>query len=425
MRPARARRAPLGPADLRGVARLAVDATLGLTDLVEAVHERVARLPGWPAADAPRRQGRTGGITGLVYRSVRGVTRLSGAGVDALLGQLNTLLEPAAAAEPLTQREALLAALNGVLGDHLAATSNPLAIPMAWRVQGQALSLQREALAERLPDATEQLLVLIHGLCMNDLQWSRQGHDHGQALGRALGMSPVYLHYNSGRHISTNGAELARLLERLVEQWPRPLKRVVLLGHSMGGLLARSALHQAAQSGHRWPGRVSDLVCLGTPHHGAPLERAGHWIDILLDATPYAAPFARLGRIRSAGITDLRHGKLLDEDWAVSGQHTGRTAGHTDTRRPVPLPPSVRCFAVAATIGQRTGDLRDRLLGDGLVPLDSALGRHADPQRQLGFADERQLVVHGIHHLDLLSDAQVQAQLLRWLGKATPEPARG
>lgn len=426
-RPAQARRRPLQTADLRGVARLAVDATMGLTDLVEAVHERITRLPGRPAQPAVGDPGRTHGITGLVYRSVRGVTRRAGAGIDALLGQLNTPLGPDAAPGPVAEREAVLAALNGVLGDHLAASANPLAIPMAWRVHGQTLVLHRQALAQQLPDASGQLLVMIHGLCMNDLQWCRRGQDLGQALGRQLGMTPVYLHYNTGRHISTNAAELAQLLERLVEQWPCALRRVVLLGHSMGGLLARSALHQATQSGLRWPGRVSDLVCLGTPHHGAPLERAGHWIDILLDAAPYAAPFARLGRIRSAGITDLRHGRLLDEDWAGPGQPNGRingrTAGHIDSRRPLPLPSSLRCFAIAATLGRRTGDLRDRLLGDGLVPLDSALGQHADPRRCLAFTAERQRILHGLHHLDLLSDAQVQAQLLNWLGHAGPEPA--
>ena len=150
---------------------------------------------------------------------------------------------------------------------------------------------------------------------MNDLQWSRGGHDHGAALARDCGFTPVYLRYNSGQHVSINGHALAQQLQGLVDAWPVPLERCVLLGHSMGGLLARSALHYGTQAGLGWRSRVTDLVCLGTPHHGAPLERAGNWIDMLLGATPYAAPFARLGKLRSAGITDLRHGNLVDEDW--------------------------------------------------------------------------------------------------------------
>jgi pimeloyl-ACP methyl ester carboxylesterase len=287
---------------------------------------------------------------------------------------------------------------------------------MALRRDGRALSLEAAALATRLPDASDKVLVLVHGLCMNDLQWTRESHDHGTALGSALGYTPVYLHYNSGLHVSINGHALAQLLESLVEQWPQPLERVALLGHSMGGLLARSAVHYGMLAQHRWTSRLTDMVFLGTPHHGAPLERAGHWVDIVLGATPYAAPFARLGKVRSAGITDLRHGNLLDEDWVGRD----RFARRCDRRQPVPLPTGVRCCTVAASIGQRDGDLKDRLLGDGLVPLDSALGRHPIASRCLDFPEERQWIGYGINHLDLLGHPQVYAQLLRWLTPGNP-----
>jgi hypothetical protein len=156
---------------------------------------------------------------------------------------------------------------------------------------------------------------------------------------------------------------------------------------------------------------VTDLVCMGTPHHGAPLERAGNGVDLMLSATPYAAPFARLGKLRSAGITDLRHGNLLDEDWVGRD----RFARGSDRRQPVPLPDGVRCFAVAASIGEAAGDLKDRLLGDGLVPLDSALGRHKQAARTLAFAEDRQWIGYGMNHLDLLSRSEVFAQLKQWL----------
>ena len=405
-----ARRMPIRNSDLRGAARLVTDATAGLTDLVEAMHERIARLPGVPP---PKREGRTGGITGLVYKTIRGVTRVVGGSIEALLG----LLAPALGSDdPIPEREALIAVLNGVLGDYLAATANPLATPMALRRDGRALQVDSALLATSLPDATGRVLVMIHGLCMNDLQWSREGHNHGAALGRDLGFTPVYLHYNSGLHVSINGHALAQQLEHLIEQWPQPVERFVLLGHSVGGLLARSALHYGAQADHRWPSRLSDMVFLGTPHHGAPLERAGNWVDIVLGATPYARPFARLGKVRSAGITDLRHGNLLDEDWVGRD----RFARGADRRQHVPLPQDVRCYAVAASIGQRTADLKNRLLGDGLVPLDSALGRHRDPARCLQFAEDRQWIGYGVGHLDLLKHPELYAQLLRWLAPGDP-----
>jgi pimeloyl-ACP methyl ester carboxylesterase len=401
---------PIRNAHLRGAARLATDATAGLTDLVEAMHERVARIPGLsPAA----MDGRTGGITGLVYKTIRGVTRVVGGSIEALLG----LLAPALGNEdPVPEREALIAALNGVLGDYLAATANPLATTMAFRRDGRALQVEAQALATSLPDASGCVLVMIHGLCMNDLQWARAGHDHGAALGHALGATPVYLHYNSGLHVSINGHALAQQLEHLFDQWPQPINRLVLVGHSMGGLLARSATHYGRQADHRWTARLSDMVFLGTPHHGAPLERAGNWVDILLGATPYAAPFARLGKVRSAGITDLRHGNLLDEDWVGRD----RFARDTDRRQPVALPQDVRCYAVASSIGQQSGDLKDRMLGDGLVPLDSALGRHRTAARCLAFAEDHQWIGYGINHLDLLSHPEVYAQVLRWLQPGNP-----
>ena len=401
---------PIRNTDLRGAARLATDATAGLTDLVEAMHERIARLPGWPA---PKEAGRTSGITGLVYKTIRGVTRVVGGSLEALLGLLAPALDKD---DPIPEREAILAALNGVLGDYLVASANPLAMPMVLRRNGHTLQIEPAALAASLPDASGQVLVLIHGLCMNDLQWARNGHDHGAALARDLGFTPVYLRYNSGLHVSINGHALANQLERLIDQWPQPVERLVLLCHSMGGLLARSAVHYATQAGHRWPSRLGDMVFLGTPHHGAPLERAGNWVDILLGATPYAAPFARLGKVRSAAITDLRHGNLLDEDWVGRD----RFVRGADRRQPLPLPTGVRCYAVAASTGQQTGDLKDRLLGDGLVPLDSALGRHRDPRRCLAFTEERQWVGYGINHLDLLCHAEVYAQLRRWLDPASP-----
>ena len=395
---------PTKGADLRGAARLATDATAGLTNLVEAMHERIARLPG----SGGTLDGRTGGISGLVYKTIRGVTRVAGGSIEALLG----LLAPALGSYGEgRERDAIVAALNGVLGDYLVATGNPLATPMELRHAGPALTLEREALAAALPAAGGRLAVLVHGLCMNDLQWQRDGHDHGAALARDLGYAPVYLRYNSGLHVSINGRAFAQQLARLIEAWPQPLQRVVVIGHSMGGLVTRSALHYATQAQQPWVPRLDDLFFLGTPHHGAPLERAGHWVDLVLGATPYAAPFARLGKVRSAGITDLRHGHLLDEDWVGRD----RFARGGDRRQPVLLPENLRCYALAASLGAQGGALKERLLGDGLVPLDSALGVHKDPARALDFPPERQWVGYGMNHLDLLGRPEVYAKLKEWL----------
>ena len=388
--------------DLRGAARLATEATTALADIVESMHERIARFPGSRAL----LDGRTTGITGLVYKSIRGINRVVGGSLDALLGALGPMLLQDQSAH---RREAVVSALNGVMGDYLASSLNPLAISMAFRVDGHPLSLDGKALEQRLPKAGDKVLVLIHGLCMNDLQWQREGHDHGAALARELGFTAVYLHYNTGMHVSSNGRQLARQLQALVAAWPRPVRRLVLLGHSMGGLVARSALHYGGQEANGWVAKASDLVCLGTPHHGAPLERIGNWVEVVLGAAPYTPPLARLAQLRSAGITDLRHGYICDDDWGFAGRLRRRDPPH------VPLPGGIRSFALAASISEGRSGMKGRILGDGLVPVLSALGKHKNPALTLRFPPHRQSVEWKTNHMQLLASPGVLATLQRWL----------
>jgi len=208
----------LQPRDLQGITRLVIRASTDLTSLVEAMHARIARIPGLAGGSGAER---TRGMTGMVYGSVRGITRGVGAGLDAVLGALASRM--AADMPSSAARCAAIAALNGVLGDYLAASRNPLAVRMRLRHGGRPLVLEREALAGRFPDARPHVVVLAHGLCMNDLQWLRNGHDHGAALARDLPCSPVYLHYNSGLPISVNGLRFARQLESLLRAWPVPV----------------------------------------------------------------------------------------------------------------------------------------------------------------------------------------------------------
>jgi hypothetical protein len=392
--------------DLRGASRLVVSATTGVTSLVEAMHRTIAAGPdvlGRPLAGPARL------LTGVVYGGVRGVTNLVGATLDATLAALAPLLGESA---PGPQREAVRAALNGVLGDHLAETDNPLAIPMALRQGGRALPLERDALRAALGDAPApaRLVLLVHGSSMSDLGWLRNDHDHGAALARDLGDAAIYVHYNSGRHVSTNGAELADLVERLVAAWPTPVEELAIVGHSMGGLVARAACAVAERDGLHWRARLRSLVCLGTPHHGAALERGGSWLDALLGVSKYSAPFRRLGRIRSAGVTDLRFGYVLDEHW----QGHDRFALTRDHRTPLPLPAGVACFAIAGTTAKVA---RASPPGDGLVAVASAFGQHPRPERTLAFpADHRRLFLD-TGHLALLDQPAVYDQLRAWLAR--------
>lgn len=402
----------LQAADLRGAARLNRDGVAGLASLVDAMHARIVTLPRIPGSgDVIAQDQRMHGVTGLVYKTVRGMPHLAGGTLDNLLDWLTPALAARDAHQaPRPESEAILAALNGVLGDHLATTSSPLAIAMQFRHAGRPLPLERHAIRSRLSAATPKLLVLLHGLCMNDLQWRHEGHDHGEALAHELGYTPVYLHYNSGLSVSTNGRILAQLMEGLYSVWPMPVERLTLIGHGMGGLVARSAIHHGAlmqRGGLRWPGRVDDLMTLGTPHHGAPLEHLDHGLDLLLGAAPCTAPLARLARVRSAGINDLRLGNVL------RGPPHDEGADRAD---PVALPSGTRCFAIAASRGPASAHLKARLPGDGLVPVASALGQHDNPDLCLGLTPERQAIIHDTGHLGLLSSTEVAALLGQWLG---------
>ena len=395
-------------ADLRGLNQLAVDAVAGTADLVEAMHAAITHLP---AAIGRRAPAQTSGLTHWIYDRIRGTTRKLGSGVDASLSLLAPLLGNH---DQGNEREAVLAAMNGVLGDHLEASDNPLAITMGFRRAGHELPMARKALAAAIPDAQGRIVVLLHGLCMNDRQWRAHGHDHGAMLARDLDATAVYLRYNSGRHISSNGRDFDRAMERLLQAWPVPVERIELLCHSMGGLVARSACHHASEAGHAWIGSLSDIVFLGTPHHGAPLERAGRWIDRLIGVSPYSAPFARLGKLRSAGIQDLRHGNLRDEDWRNTGNH------HGDTRTPLSLPQHVRCHAIAASTQARHAKRSILALrGDGLVPIASALGRHPDRMLDLHIPRNRQWIGYETTHLQLLASTTVY----RRIRKSLEQPA--
>ena len=179
----------------------------------------------------------------------------------------------------------------------------------------------------------------------------------------------------------------------------------------MGGLVARSACHYGEVAGHAWLRHLRSIVFLGTPHHGAPLERGGNWVDVVLDASPYTTAFARLGKIRSAGITDLRQASMVDEDW----EQGDRFARSRRRQVALALPQNVNCYAVAASLAKKSGGLAGKLLGDGLVPVASALGRHGVLRRNLALPKSRQWVGYGMNHLDLLDRREVYARIRRWL----------
>jgi pimeloyl-ACP methyl ester carboxylesterase len=353
--------------EISAAAVLVTDAVGATAEIAESVHSAITF----------GRRGTTG-VTGLVYRSIRVIASLVGKGFAQSAKLLEPLLD-SVATEPSESypRLAVLAALNGVLGDRLQADANALALPMSLHFRG-------------LKPRSQRIVLLVHGLCMNDLQWRSsiddQVHDHGLVLEGKLDYSPVYLRYNSGLSIAANGTLMSQLLAKLQAQWQVEITELVIVAHSMGGLVSRYAIAQAEQDNTAWLQRLTRIVFLGTPHAGAPLERVGNWLEMLLGLTRYSAPFKRLTGLRSQGINDL---------------HAGFAPAYG-------LASSVTGFCIAACVAKTKGHLTDEWLGDGLVPLPSAIGSDVCTAKS-------SKTFYGMNHMALLRNRKVSEQMLRWL----------
>jgi pimeloyl-ACP methyl ester carboxylesterase len=400
------------PDELRDLTRLAAASLSagvgGIGDVHDAIARRVFGAVG-PTA-RPVRLAHEAIVHG-VYASVRGAATLGGHAAEQTLRRRH-----AADARPLSYgpRGALaLGVLNGLQGDALERDGSALQQPMAVRVRGRVVAPDPAAVGAAFPDATPRLVVFLHGLMETEYAWRLGGRQsYGERLARELDITPVFVRYNSGRHVSRNGRTLAGLLEELTAVWPVEPQRIALVGHSMGGLVARSACHQAAEDGRAWVRRVRHIVSLGTPHLGAPLAQGVHYAAAALHAAPETRPFGRLLRRRSEGIRDLRQGSLVDRDWEDCDPDALRAAACEE----VPLLPcATHCF-VTATVTRDGRHPVGRLIGDALVLQASASGRGRT--RRIAFREEDGLHVGGAHHLALLNHPAVYVRLRDWLDAA-------
>jgi pimeloyl-ACP methyl ester carboxylesterase len=403
--------------EVRSLARLAFSevggAAAGLYGFHRAIATRAFRASG-PAALPVRAV--HDAIAARAYAGVGGGFRLAGAAADAGLRRRRVRDGRALSSSP---RGALVVgALTGLIGDTLEQEGNGLHEAISVRAGGRAVPPEPADLAAAFPQPTGLLVVFLHGLMETEFAWRLGGGEtYGARLSREHGYTPLELRYNTGRHISENGRDLADLLQRVVAAWPVEVERVALVGHSMGGLVARSACHQAALDGQRWVRRVRHVVSLGSPHMGAPLAQGVHWISAALHALPETRPIAAVLRRRSAGIRDLRQGSLVDADWRDRDPDVLRATACEE----VPLlEGATHCF-VAATITAEPRHPLGRLIGDALVLEASASGRSRT--RRIPFESEHGLVLGGTHHIALLNHPAVYERLREWLDPQGGAPA--
>ncbi len=404
--------------EIRGSVKLAGKAFEHLTSRIHEFHRAISDMPfnAMPAVPGVKDSSEGtrnihDGITDGVYGVIKGIGGALFKQADVALKAAERNFQPAtqtalAVTPPAIARDNVVSAISGLIGDAMSQERNPLRVKLGFYREGHRTTLTAPVLAATYPEATGKLVIFMHGLCCNEHSWRLYAEQHtpyGDQL-TAKGYAPLYVRYNSGLHISLNGRTLARQIDKLVRLWPVSVSEVVLIGHSMGGLVARSAAYKAAKSNMTWPQKVSHIICLGTPHTGAPLERFVHAATPVLDAFPLSRPLAKVLAVRSDGIRDLRHGFVADEHWKKRSAEE-LTA---DARTEVPRIESVKYHFIGSSIGIDEHHWLGKAVGDGLVKLPSSTARE--------LADADTAVLYSAHHMQLLNHPAIYQEIAKRLG---------
>jgi pimeloyl-ACP methyl ester carboxylesterase len=404
--------------EIEAIGELAGDALAAGGALISEMHEGIASRPFGilGAAAAPVRYVHDE-VSRRVYGGLREGLRTASRGGASLLSRRHGEDGPALAGTPAGSLA--LAALNGLYGNHLHDRGHPLALGMEIRRGGAEVALTGEGLDQAFPDATSRIAVFVHGLCETDESWRRPPlraerpgrRTYGERLQDELSFTPISLRYNTGLRVSQNGRELARLLDELISAWPTGVEELMLVGHSMGGLVARSACHYAEQDGRRWADSVRHVFCLGSPHLGADLEKGVNVMGWAFGRLPETRALGSFLNARSVGIKDLRFGSCVEEEWSDSDPDEFLR----DRCREVPFLPDANYYFIGATLSE--GPLGS-LLGDLLVRIPSASGRGNGKGRRIPFEVDNGLELSGLTHFDLLNHPAVYERIRAWVTRA-------
>lgn len=410
----RASASPTALAQWRGALQLGRDAFDQITARVHEFHRAISDKPFAGLAPLPGVGTGSGAVRVLhdgITDGVYGAVRLTG---TAILDAATTILRqaersfPAPAANPHRERDLLVGAVAGVVGDHGAVRRNPLMPRLGCYRDGRRVELDPATLAQTYADATPRLAIFVHGLSCTEHGWDfyrdparPQSLPYSARLAADLAYTPVFVRYNTGLHISGNGRRLARAIARLVAGWPTPVENIALIGHSMGGLVIRSAAACAQDLGLPWARAVRAVVCLGSPHRGAPLEQAVDALTGVLARFELSRPWGRVLEARSVGIRDLKHGATADADWRAA------TSRRWCEPQPIARLPQARYHFVGSSLGVSADDPLGRFVGDGLVRLPSSLATE--------LADADSAVLFRINHMRLLNHPEVYPLIQRAL----------
>jgi len=357
-------------------------------------------------------------ISRVVYGSIRIGAEVVGVGLDTRV------------AADSSSADSALAFVNGLWGDALGRHEPRLGSSMSVRDARGALIPLGPEITEAFSEATGRLVVFVHGLINTERSWTGTGAGPGliDSVEDHPDLTPVAIRYNTGRAVATNGAQLASLLEVVHAAWPQPVQSIALVGHSMGGLVIRSACAAALHAGHRWIGDVSDVVTIGSPHGGAPLERFVNAAAFGLSAAPQTRPLAEFLNTRSRGIKDLRAGSIgytSDDD----PSNTTQLGGWCESSRGGSPHRQSGAYGGASEPEQAIhtsllGHIRHRFVGGVITsnpthPIGGVVGdlmvRPASSTRVPRVQPADVVVVGGVNHFSLLRKPAVVNQVMVWL----------
>ncbi len=437
---------------LKGAKDLVFDAVEETTNLIERMHSLAAKKSTQPLALIEPLTTLTRGVKTVhdsiasgVYEMIRivnrGVEKMFDAGTglstsglacpDNLLPEnKNTPITPAGTpCEPsggvsgrdfmIAQSEAII---NGLYGDYLDKKENALDLGLCFRHQGKILQMDKDSLKQAFPDSTAKVCIFVHGLMCTEWSWHIGAEkfyndptvNFGSQLKTDLGYTPLFVRYNTGRHISENGQRFSELLSQLIDSYPVDIEEIVLIGHSMGGLVSRSAAHYGNKENDAWIKQLRHVVCVGSPHLGAPLEKSVNILGSLLRAfnLPGTQAPAQILNSRSAGIKDLRFGYTVDDEW----NDKDPDAFFSDNRLNLPLVDGVGYYYIAATVTADPEHPMGLFIGDIMVRVPSAAGHTADPARRIPFRSG--LVFNGMDHLHMANHPDVYKVIRGFLDRS-------
>ncbi len=314
-----------------------------------------------------------------------------------------------------TVADRMLCVLNGVFGDSFEDNKYNLGIKMSFYFQGKPIKTTKSSLSKIALPHSDKICILVHGSCGSEKGWNFKKHDatsYGSLLQQDFGYVPFFVRYNSGLHISTNGKHLSNLLEKLVRSYPQKVRELVFVGHSMGGLVFRSACYYGQKDKRSWIKLVRKIFYLGSPHLGTHLEKLGKLTTTILFQipNPITKLLVTLGDLRSAGVKDMRHGYIVEEDWK---NENAEKLFYWHQHR-IPLLNKADHYLICGTLSKTENSMLGRWFGDGLVHPASGLGKGLFASSKLPFLEDHCKIIAGITHPHLQRSNRVYQQIKHW-----------